>query len=74
VRTINDTCTWYILPEDGWKNSKRKPVENADLWRELLELARYHDVKWIKIEGHAGIGANERCHALVQLAISCGSK
>jgi ribonuclease HI len=62
---------WYLNWErNGWKNSKKKPVENANLWRELLELARYHEVKWIKIDGHAGIGANERCHALVQLAIS----
>jgi ribonuclease HI len=62
---------WYLNWErNGWKNAKKKPVENADLWRELLELARCHDVTWIKIDGHAGVGANERCHALVQLAIS----
>ena len=63
---------WYLKWERNvWKNYKKKPVENADLWRELLELAGRHDVKWIKINGHAGIGANERCHTLVQLAISC---
>jgi ribonuclease HI len=61
---------WYLKWErNGWKNSKKKPVENADLWRELLELARCHDVKWVKIPSHAGVAANERCHALVQLAI-----
>jgi hypothetical protein len=35
--------------------------------------AAAHKVEWIKIEGHAGIiGANERCHALVLLAILRG--
>lgn len=62
---------WYLKWErNGWKNSKKKPVENANLWRELLEVAARHEVRWIKIDGHAGIAANERCHALVQLAIS----
>lgn len=72
VNCMNDG--WYGRWErNGWKTAARKPVKNADLWRELLEVAGRHDVEWIKIEGHAGIGANERCHVLVQLAISCGS-
>ena len=54
---------------NGWRKADKKPVLNADLWRELLEAARPHEVEWIKVEGHAGIGANERCHDLVQLAI-----
>jgi ribonuclease HI len=37
---------WYAKWErNGWKNSKKKPVENANLWRELLKLARRHEVK-----------------------------
>ena len=62
---------WYLKWErNGWKTPKKKPVENADLWRELLKVAGRRNVKWIKINGHAGIAANERCHTLVQLAIS----
>jgi ribonuclease HI len=65
---------WYLNWErNGWKNSKKKLVKNAGLWRELAALTRKHDVRFVKIDEHAGIGANERCHALVQLAISCGS-
>jgi len=30
---------------NGWKTSSRKPVENQDLWRELLDLSRRHRVK-----------------------------
>jgi ribonuclease HI len=28
----------------GWKTADRKPVKNADLWRELDEVARRHPV------------------------------
>ncbi len=55
---------------NGWKTSAKKPVKNVGLWRELAALTRKHDVRFVKIDGHAGIAANERCHALVQLAIS----
>jgi ribonuclease HI len=62
---------WYLKWEqNGWKNSKKKPVENPDLWKELVTLSRYHTVEWRKVKGHAGIGANERCDALVQREIS----
>lgn len=62
---------WYLRWErNGWKNAKRKPVENSDLWRELVELSRYHSVEWRKVKGHAGIGANERCDALVRFEIA----
>lgn len=64
---------WYLKWEqNGWKNSKKKPVENPDLWKELVELSRYHDIHWTKVKGHAGIGANERCDALVRLEMSRG--
>ena len=54
---------------NGWKNAKKKAVKNADLWRDLLQLARRHDVKWIKIPSHNGVAENEQCHCQVQLEI-----
>jgi ribonuclease HI len=54
---------------NGWRKANKKPVMNADLWKELLQVVSPHEVEWIKVEGHAGIGANERCHQLVQFAI-----
>lgn len=69
INCMNDG--WYLKWErNGWKNSKKKPIENADLWRELLELSRCHDVKYRKVAGHRGVRANERCHHLVQLAMA----
>src|SRR5215217_3519117 len=58
---------WYLKWEqNGWKNAKRKPVENSGLWKELVELSRYHTIEWMKVKGHAGVRANERCDALVR--------
>jgi len=54
---------------NGWRKANKKPVMNADLWKELLEVASQHEVEWIKVEGHTGNATNERCHQLVQLAI-----
>jgi ribonuclease HI len=58
--------TWE---HNGWKKADKKPVKNADLWEELLKVARFHEVKWIKVSGHSGNPGNERCHSLVQIAI-----
>lgn len=32
--------------QDGWINSRGKPVKNADLWRELLEETGRHNVRF----------------------------
>src|ERR687898_929293 len=33
----------------GWRKANKKPVMNADLWRDLLEVASPHEVEWIKV-------------------------
>jgi len=43
----------------GWKKADKKPVENQDLWLELLAVMQGHEVEWIKVKGHAGIPDNE---------------
>lgn len=55
---------------NGWKTIKKEPVENQDLWRELLELARRHEVKWIKVKGHSDNECNNRCDYLAKQALS----
>jgi len=52
----------------GWMTSARQPVQNADLWRELLEQTRVHHVKWHWVRGHAGHEENERADALAVAA------
>ena len=48
----------------GWKRADKKPVENQDLWVELLNVMGAHQVEWIKVRGHSGIPDNERVDQL----------
>ena len=64
---------WYLKWEqNGWKTANKKPVKNADLWKEVSGLSRLPYRKWMKVRGHAGIRPNERCDALVRLEIARG--
>ncbi len=53
----------------GWKNSKKDPVLNRDLWERLLELAKIHRIEWAWVRGHDGHMENERCDELARKAI-----
>ncbi len=53
----------------GWRTSDRKPVLNRDLWEQLLELTKKHEVAWEWVRGHAGDELNERCDLLANRAI-----
>lgn len=48
----------------GWKNAAGDPVSNQDLWRQLLELAAPHQIRWIKVKGHSDHDLNNRCDQL----------
>jgi ribonuclease HI len=61
---------WYKgWIKNGWKNSKKQPVENQDLWKELLALMDVHQVEYIKVKGHADNELNNRCDELATSAI-----
>ena len=53
----------------GWKNSKKDPVLNRDLWERLLHLAKIHQIEWVWVRGHDGHPENERCDELARKAI-----
>jgi ribonuclease HI len=53
----------------GWKRAKNKQVLNVDLWKEILVCLNKHEVKFVWVQGHAGIVENERCDLLTQKAI-----
>lgn len=55
--------------KNGWRNSKREPVANQDLWQQLLELTQKNRVKIQKVKGHAGDKFNERCDELARQAV-----
>jgi len=47
----------------SWKRKSGK-VENADLWKSLLAVARRHQVDWRWVRGHAGHPQNEYANDL----------
>ena len=49
---------------NGWKNSAKANVANTDLWKELLELTKIHNVTFVKVKGHADNEYNNRCDEL----------
>lgn len=52
--------------KNGWKTSKKDPVENQDLWKLLLHYTKIHNVKWVKVEGHSDDKLNNRCDKLAK--------
>ena len=53
----------------GWLTADKKPVKNADLWRELDEQAARHQVEWLWVKGHAGHDGNERADLLANRGV-----
>lgn len=48
----------------GWVKADKKPVENQDLWEQLLKLTQIHQVTWHKVKGHSTNARNNRCDEL----------
>ncbi len=50
---------WVRWQANGWKNAKKEPVANVDLWQPLIELvvARSPRFQWVK--GHSGDPMND---------------
>ncbi|WP_309622324.1 ribonuclease HI [Novosphingobium sp.] len=69
-RYVIDGITKWIFgwQKNGWKNSQKKPVLNADLWQALLDAKRPHKVTWHWVKGHDGHPENERADVLASNA------
>lgn len=55
---------------NGWQNSAKQPVKNADLWRALDAAAAPHDIDWRWVKGHSGDAGNERADALANEGVA----
>lgn len=55
--------------KNNWKTSSKEPVKNQELWKELYELTKTHQVKFIKVKGHSDNEFNNRCDELARNAI-----
>lgn len=75
---INCSTTWvHGWKKNGWKNSQKKPVKNADLIRAIdAEISkRPGSVKFVWVKGHAGNAGNEKVDELARTyAGDCRSK
>lgn len=40
---------------NGWRNAAKKPVENQELWRELISLVQKNDVTFFRVKGHVNL-------------------
>ena len=62
---------WYERwQRNGWKNARKEPVENQDLWMRLLELLKTNKIRFHKVKGHSGVELNELADELARRGIS----
>lgn len=52
---------------NGWRTSNKKSdVKNVDLWQQLDELIKKHEIRWVWVKGHNGHPENERVDTLAR--------
>jgi ribonuclease HI len=61
---------WYVRWQaNGWRNARKAPVANADLWKPLVELVQAGDVRFRWVKGHGGDPMNDLVDRLAVAAI-----
>lgn len=55
--------------ENGWLNSRQKPVTHQHLWQELYDLTKMHSVRFQKVKAHANDPYNLLCDQLAKAEI-----
>ncbi|OQM34276.1 ribonuclease HI [bacterium endosymbiont of Pedicinus badii] len=58
----------YVWKEKNWKNSRKKFIKNADLWKNLLSCSKNHILCWNWIKSHNRIKENEICDKIAKNA------
>lgn len=51
---------------NGWKNSSKEPVANADLWQLFDNFNSQVKIQYKWVEGHSGNPGNEKCDTLAR--------
>lgn len=59
----------YNWKKNGWKTAGKEPVKNKELWEELYNLTKIHQVTFHKVKGHSDNEYNNRCDELAREAI-----
>lgn len=64
---MNEWLNGWIKKD--WKTASNKPVKNKDLWLNLIDLKKKHNITWQWVKGHAGDPGNEEADRLARLYI-----
>ena len=59
----------YNWQKNNWKTANKEPVKNKEIWEELYNLTKIHDVEFIKVKGKSDNENNNRCNELARNAI-----
>ncbi|MGA8032154.1 MAG: ribonuclease HI [Casimicrobiaceae bacterium] len=71
----NGMETWIKgWKRNGWRTSDRKPVKNAELWRELDALVAGHRIRWHWVKAHADTPGNHRADELANRGVEAGRR
>ena len=54
--------------KNNWLTSKKESVKNKELWIQLYDLNKSHEIKWIWVKAHAGNILNEEVDLLAKQA------
>ncbi len=68
---LKDGITTWIhgWKKRGWKNAKKEPVKNKDLWQSLDKQVQGKNIEWKWVKGDAGVEGNERADELARRGI-----
>lgn len=71
----NGITQWLIKwKKNNWKNSRKEPIKNLDLWLELDKIAQKHQITWHWVKGHSYHPENELADKLANAAINKNKK
>lgn len=59
----------YNWLKKGWKTADGSPVKNKELWENLYQFTKTHEIEFIKVKGHSDNEYNNRCDELAREAI-----
>ena len=49
---------WYVSwQKNGWKTAGKKPVENQDLWKQLIPFTEKHRISFYRVKGHVSMNS-----------------
>ena len=57
----------YGWIKKNWKTAGNQPVKNKELWQELYNLTKVHEITFNKVKGHSDNEFNNRCDELARM-------